>query len=165
MLFQLAKLEEISDVEEAYVIGRPRVGVKLPDAIPTDLRLLLLALTASTETAPSARDIFDLGKQNFTFASADLLSAIIRKRLTDYKTTLGDDDNLLGGLSNDSGALIPPGVHPNRYQMAVRVRKGEKEILQQILQLTQQFITSHTNGKRKHGTDDEQPNKAHKAKK
>jgi hypothetical protein len=133
--------------------------VKLLDAIPTDLRLLLSALTAYTETAT-----FNLSKQNFTFASADLLSATIRKRLTDYKTTLGEND-LLERLSNDSGALIPPGVHPNRYQMAVRVRKGEKEILQQILELTQQFITSHTNGKRKYGTDDEQPNKAHKAKK
>jgi hypothetical protein len=139
--------------------------VKLHDAIPIDLRLLLSALTASAETATSSRHVFDFGKQNFSFASADLLSATIRRRLVDYKTSLSDDDRLLWRLSKDSGAQIPLGVHPNRYRIAVHVRKGEKEILQQILQLTQQFTTNHVNGKRKHGTEDKKPNKAHKAKK
>jgi hypothetical protein len=139
--------------------------VKLHDAIPIELQLLLSALTASAETATSSRHVFGFGKQNFSFASADLLSATIRRRLADYKTSLSDDDRLLWRLSEDSGAQIPLGVRPNRYRIAVHVRKGEKEILQQILQLTQQFTTNHVNGKRKHGTEDKKPNKAHKAKK
>jgi SET domain-containing protein 6 len=163
MLVQVPRLVEIGDFEEAYVIGRPPVGVKLQDAIPTGLRLLLSALTAYAETATSLRHVF-MGRQNITLASTDLLSATIRKRLTHYKTTLSDDDNLLERLSNDCGAQIPSGVHPNRYQIALRVRQGEKEILQQMLQLTQEFIRD-LNGKRKHGSDDKQPNMAHKAKK
>jgi N-lysine methyltransferase SETD6 len=139
--------------------------VELHGAIPTELELLLSAFTVDTETTKSSRNVFDLGKRSFTFALADLLAATIRKRLADYRTTISDDDNLLQRLSNDSGAPIPSRVHPNRYRMAICVRKGEKEILLQVLQLAQQFITTRTNGKRKHGTDDEQAKKAHRLKK
>src|SRR3989442_1442216 len=57
MLVQVPRLEEIGDFEEAYVIGRPPIGVKLQDAIPTGLRLLLSALTAYAETPTSLRRV------------------------------------------------------------------------------------------------------------
>jgi hypothetical protein len=138
--------------------------VELHDAIPTELELLVSAFALDTEIAKSSRNVFDLGKRSFTIASADLLAATIRKRLADYKTTLSDDDDILQHLSNDSGIQVPFGVHPNRYRVAVSVRKGEKEILQQVLQLTQQFVTNSWNGKRKRVNDEGLLNEAHKTK-
>jgi hypothetical protein len=105
-----------------------------------------------------------LGEQSFSFASADLLAATIRKRLAEYKTTVSEDDDLLLRLDKASGAEPPTGVNPIRYQMAVKVRKGEKEILEQILQLAQQLITNDTNGKRKRSIDDERAKKTYKSK-
>lgn len=161
----MRKLEELTDFEEGYAISRPSISSKLCDAIPTELGLLLSALAVDGEIAESSRNISDLGEQSFTFASADLLAATIRKRLADYKTTISDDDDLLRNLDSASGAQIPPGVDPNRYRMAIHVRKGEKEILQQVLQLALQFITSCKDGKRKQGICDEEPKKAQKTKK
>jgi hypothetical protein len=137
----------------------------LRDAIPTELELLLSALAVNTETAISSRNVFDLGKRSFTIASADLLVATIKKRLADYKTTISHDDDIIRHLSRASGLEVPSGVHPYRYRIAVQVRNGEKGILHQVLQLAQQFSTTYTNGKRKQDTDDEQPKKAHKARK
>lgn len=151
-------------MEEAYVITRPPSGVQLGDAITTELRMLLSALTADVHPATSARNVSDWAKRSLTSSSADLLAATIRRRLADYKTTIKDDDDLLRRLSSDSGTQRPPGVDVNRYRMAVCVRKGEKEVLEQILQLSEHFITSRTNGKRRHATDEQPPKKAPKVK-
>ena len=48
--------------------------------------------------------------------------------------------------------------------MAIQVRKGEKEILQHVLDLIQYYITSNTGGKRKRDADDEGPDRKAKAK-
>jgi hypothetical protein len=113
----------------------------------------------------SSRNVLDLGKRSFTFASADLLAAALQKRLADYKTTISHDNDIIRHLNRASGVQVPSGARPYRYRIAVQVRKGEKEILQQVLQLAQQFGATYTNGKRRRDTNDEQPNKAHKAKK
>jgi hypothetical protein len=158
------KLEDLECVEEGYAISRPPIAAELHDAIPVDLQLLLSALAIDAESAKSAQNVFKLGERNFSFASADLLAATIRKRLAEYKTTISEDDDLLLRLDKASGVELPTGVHPTRYQMAVQVRKGEKEILEQILQLAQQLITNNTNGKRKRSVDDERAKKTYKSK-
>jgi hypothetical protein len=163
-LVQVPKLEDLECAEEGYAINRPPIAVELHDAIPVDLQLLLSALAVDTESAKSAQNVFKLGERSFGFASADLLAAIIRKRLAEYKTTVSEDDDLLLRLDKASGAELPTGVDPIRYQMAVKVRKGEKEILEQILRLAQQFITNNTNGKRRRSIDDEQAKKTYKSK-
>ena len=163
-MVQVLKLEDLEYVEEGYAINRPPITAELHEAIPVDLQLLLSALAVDTESAKSAQNVFKLGKRSFSFASADLLAAIIRKRLAEYKTTVSEDDDLLLRLDKASGAELPTGVNPIRYQMAVKVRKGEKEILEQILQLAQQLITNNTNGKRKRSIDDERAKKTYKSK-
>ena len=143
-------------------------GLPLALSLRTPFLLRWIAAFGSygdTEAAKSYRNGFDLGRPSFTFASADLLATTIRKRLADYKTSVSDDDNVLRRLMNESGAQVPSGVHPNRYRMAVSVRKGRRRSYNRYCSWLSKFIMSHANGKRKHGTDDEQPKKAHKAKK
>jgi hypothetical protein len=163
-LIQVPKLDNLEYVEEGYAISRPPVGAELHDAIPGDLQLLLSSLVVDTASARSAPNAFKLGERSFSVASADLLAATIRKRLAEYKTTVSEDDDLLLRLDSASGAEPPTGLHPIRYQMAVKVRKGEKEILDQILQLAQQLITNNANGKRKRSIDDERTKKTTKSK-
>lgn len=163
-MVQVPKLEDLEYVEEGYTINRPPITAELHEAIPVDLQLLLSALAVDTESAKSAQNISKLRERGFSVASADLLAATIRKRLAEYKTTISEDDDLLLRLDKASGAELPTGVHPIRYQMAVKVRKGEKEILEQILQLAQQLITNNTNGKRKRSIDDERAKKTYKSK-
>ena len=156
-------MEDLNDVEEGYAISRPSTDMELHDAIPVDLQLLLSVLAIDTEPAKSAQNVFDMVKQSFGFASADLLAATVRKRLADYKTTIGEDDDLIRRLNNISSAQVASGAKLSRYRMAVQVRKGEKEILQRVLELAQQFITSNTNGKRKRDINDAGPTNARKA--
>jgi hypothetical protein len=163
-LVQVPKLEDLECVEEGYAISRPPIAAELHDAIPVDLQLLLSAFTVNTESVKSTQNGFKVGERSFGFASVDLLAATIRKRLAEYKTTVSEDDDLLLRLDKAPGAELPTGVDPIRYQMAVKVRKGEKEILEQILQLAQQLITNNTNGKRRRSIDDERAKKTYKSK-
>ena len=126
----------------------------LLDVIPTDLQLLLSVLAFDIDPANSAEDVFDFTKQGFSVAAADLLVATIRNRFTDYKTTISEDDDLLRRLKNASGAHVASGSKLSRYLMALQVRKGEKEILQNLLDLVQQFITSKSSRKRKRDIND-----------
>ena len=160
----MPKLEDLNGVEEGYAISRPSAEVELHDAIPTDLQLLLPTLAGDTEATQSAPNISSLGKQRISLASAELLGATIRKRFADYKTTISEDDLLLQRLSDDLRAQVASGAKPSRYRMAIQVRKGEKEILQHVLDLIQYYITSNTGGKRKRDADDEGPDRKAKAK-
>ena len=151
---QLPRLEDFSDVEEGYAIGRPSTDAELHDVIPMDLQLLLSALVADTEPAKSTQKVSGLLKRSFSFASADLLAATIQNRLNDYETTIKEDNDIVQSLSNAPDSQVSAGINANRYRMAVQVRKGEKEILQHVLELAQQSIMSRSNSKRKRDTDD-----------
>lgn len=163
-LFQVPRLEDLSDIEKGYAISRPSTAMDLDDAIPGDLRLLLSALAVDSESAVSASNVFGSGKRSFSSASAVLLASTIRKRLTDYKTAVVEDDDILECLRNAPSAQGASGMKSGRYRMAVQVRKGEKEILQHILELAQQLSMSKANGKRKRDTEDPGPNIANRAK-
>ena len=138
--------------------------MELDDAIPGDLRLLLSALAVEPEPAMSDNNVFGPGKRSFTSASAVLLASAIRRRFADYKTTVSEDDDLLERLRNASGAQATSGTNSDRYRMAVHVRKGEKEILQDVLELARQLSTSKANGKRKRDTENTGTKNAKKAK-
>ena len=138
--------------------------MELDEIIPGDMRLLLSALAVDPAPAMSAINVFGSGKRSFSSASAVLLASTIQKRLADYKTTVSEDDDLLGRLCNASGAQGASGIESGRYRMALQVRKGEKEILQHVLELAQQLNTSKANGKRKRDTGDIRPKNATKAK-
>lgn len=77
-------------------------------------------------------------------SEASLLRTSITSQLSDYTTSLQEDSEILEKLDGKDGLEVPAGVSPKRYEMAVRVRKGEKEILHQVLRLIQDFMVDNT---------------------
>lgn len=148
----LPDLKDLEFVEDGYAIFRPAMNMTLDEAIPLELHMLITAVSMEKD---------DTRKQYFTFAEADLLNTVLRNRLADYQTTAKEDEHALE-LLNSGRADLPNDMSINRVRMAVQVRKGEKEILQQLSHLAQERITGGTNGKRKHDAGDTKSNKAQK---
>jgi oligoribonuclease (3'-5' exoribonuclease) len=73
-----------------------------------------------------------------------LLLTSILNRLGDYRTSVQEDLEILEKLKTKDSLEIPAGITQKRYEMAVQVRKGEKEILHQVLQLLRDFVDRHT---------------------
>jgi N-lysine methyltransferase SETD6 len=134
----MAALDELGLLEDSYIIQRaPNDCVKLVDAIPTELHMLLRALTCNLgNDASSIEKRFRKGvKNDVTIEEASLLASVCTKRLTDYPTTAEQDDALLEKLE------APSNISPCRFEMAIQVRKGEKEILHNIIKICQDHIT------------------------
>ncbi len=136
-------LEDLAFVEDGYAIARPSANAMLKDAIPDELHMLITAVSGGKANSSP--------KKYINLPEADLLKNVLRKRLGEYQTTVDDDERILKRLGNAG----------SRLRMAVQVRKGEKEILQQLSRLAQECI-SDAAGKRKRIDQDRQPNKIHK---
>jgi N-lysine methyltransferase SETD6 len=81
---------------------------------------------------------------SFALSEASLLQTSITNRLGDFKSSLQADFEILGKLKNEEDIQLPDGVCRKRYEMAVQVRRGEKEILHHVLQLIQDFVAEQT---------------------
>lgn len=146
-------------LEEGYNIPRiPRNGT-LEDAIPEDFLVLLRALTLPLE------DLNRLGARNkapkpeFSASEASLLRSLVTLRQSEYPTSVQEDESILKCLEQQNGYINDSIL--NRKKMAVQVRKGEKEILTQILSLLDtHLMQSDQNGSTKRPmTDDEKNSK------
>ena len=145
----LNALDELGLIEDAYIIQRPlNDSVKLVDAIPAELHMILRALTCNlgNDVSSNEKKIRKGIKEDVSIEEASLLAAVCAKRLTDYATTIEQDDELLGKLEASPGTAEPssPKTSPHRLKMAIHVRKGEKEILHTVIQLCQEHITRRT---------------------
>jgi Rubisco LSMT substrate-binding len=81
---------------------------------------------------------------SFALSEASLLQTSITNRLGDFKSSLQADFEILGKLKNEEDIQLPDGVSRKRYEMAVQVRRGEKEILHHVLQLTRDIMAEQT---------------------
>ena len=154
-------LDEIGLIEDGYALARPETDSKLHDVVPEELHMLLRAM-CSNDKIPK-----DKPKDPISLEEAALLSATLTKRLADFATSAEDDGRILAQLRNNENISMPQDVSMHRYRMAVEVRKGEKEVLSQLMGLCQDHIGAMadkiTNGgeKRKHEDDSlNQPKKA-----
>ena len=133
------QLEELGVIDDGYAIPRPARGtLKLQDAITGQIHTLLRALC--TETTTKLKDAI-------TINEAALLQSVVTKRLSEYATSLQADGSYLKALEGEGSAesLVPSGCSQRRYNMALRVRIGEKEILHQLISLCQNHIKAKTN--------------------
>ena len=166
--FQLDALNELGLLQDGYTISRPTSGAQLDDVVPGDFHMLLTAFSSESNIAIEPRTINTSRPSGWGFSETSLLSAVLTKRLTEYKTTLHEDKNILFQLQNGDLSTVPPAISSTRYEMAVQVRKGEKEILHQVLQIVRDVVAANTNGistgstKRKKHDQDAIPRKAPK---
>jgi SET domain-containing protein 6 len=128
--------------------------------------MLLRALCASEND----RSAWKKPKDAITIEETALLQSVLTKRLSEYMTSTEVDQALVKAMQAGSGEVqVPSHCNPRRYFMAVQVRLGEKEIIQQLISMCQHNIQQKseeiareaTNGasKRKHVGDSGPPSK------
>ncbi|KMP02239.1 hypothetical protein DIZ76_010123 [Coccidioides immitis] len=128
---QLELLEDAGVLEDGYALSRPEGDAITTEAIPAELLVLLRTLRSPREDLDQMRKKGKLPKAELDKPCARLLVEILQNRQKDYPTTIAQDDELLQALGSSQ-------VH--RREMAVRVRKGEKEILQLLLDKLLMYI-------------------------
>lgn len=134
-------LEEIGLIEDAFVLGRPISDApKLHEVIPVDLRILIAAFCRPAGNFESSKIGAQLATSIIAIPEASLLLTSIINRLSDYATSLQEDNEILDGLKGGDESQISKAITLSRYQMAIQVRRGEKEILHQYLRLIQDFL-------------------------
>lgn len=123
------KLDELGIIDDGYSLQKPPYATRLDGALPEHFRMLLrgLCMDANATKLPKLEKT-----DSITIQEAELLSALTRKKLSEYETSLDKDESLYRSLNrNGSGGS----VITKRMEMALEVRIGEKQILQHLIDL------------------------------
>lgn len=157
------QLDELGLLDDGYAIPRPEQGLStdLHDAIPAEVHMLLRALCARDEDGGAA---LKKPKDPVTVEEAALLQSVLIKRLSEYSTSYEDDlttlDKFKQTQTASDGSETPDAKSSKRFSMALQVRLGEKEILQQLISICQEYIRLRSeelafnrSSKRKHDED------------
>ncbi|KAL3457804.1 SET domain-containing protein [Aspergillus heterothallicus] len=129
---RLQLLESLDLLEDGYAIPRPSPNDSLSDLISEELVILLKTLTLSPDQFSERQQRQKPPKASFDATEARLLYNTIRLNQGQYPTSVTQDQELLAQLNHaetTSGALEGTA---RRRKMAVQVRLGEKEILQDL---------------------------------
>lgn len=146
-------------LEEGYSISRVPPNGTLKDAIPEDFLVLLRALTLPVEDLNRLKARNKAPKPEFSASEASFLRSLVNSRQSEYPTSIQEDESILRYLEQQNGYINDSILI--RRKMAVQVRKGEKEILTQILSLLDtHLVQPDQNGSTKRPmTDDEKKSK------
>ncbi|KAK2865467.1 hypothetical protein FQN49_003551 [Arthroderma sp. PD_2] len=148
---RLELLDNLDMLEDGYSIPRISDSESPKDAIPEDFLVLLRILSLPAEDLNQLKARNKAPKPEFSSVEASLLRTLVTHRQTEYPTTIQDDEHILRCLEEQGGS--PNDAIFRRKKMAVQVRKGEKEILAQILSLLDTYsMQQGQNGSTKRGT-------------
>ena len=129
------QLDELGVLDDGYSIPRPdSTATKLEDIISGQVHMLLRALCAHEQDETPKKP-----KETVSVQEAALLQSVLTKRLSEYGTTYSQDQASWESLQSGSN-VIPHGCDARRFAMALQVRMGEKEILQQFIAFCQEHI-------------------------
>ena len=121
---KLQELEQQDFFDDGHSMPRPRDGQTLEEAVPDDLRSVIKVLCAE-------KDPFKNVRGSVSIKESTVLAAIFEARLSEFPTSIAEDQKKLQDLEE---TWISPSSR-SRYRMAIEVRKGEKEICVQMIQL------------------------------
>ena len=131
------KLQELGQqgfFDDGYSIPRPRDAQTLEEALPEDLRSVIKVLCAE-------KDAFKKVSGSVSIKEATVLAAILEARLGEFPTSVFQDNE---ELKRVKVTRTSPTAR-RRYRMAIEVRKGEKEICVNMIQLCKQRMDKITN--------------------
>lgn len=138
-------MDELDLLEDGYSISRPAGGESLTDIIPDELLALIQTFHLTPEQLSHARTKQKPPKPVLSAAGAKFLLQVAQKKWAEYATTLEQDNEILNRLAQRerdfSGEELDTSYR--RCKMAVKVRKGEKEILAQLATGLEQYITEN----------------------
>ncbi|KAH8431302.1 ribosomal lysine N-methyltransferase [Aspergillus melleus] len=153
----LELLEYLELLDDGYVIPRISPHSLIENIVTDELSLLLRTLTLPVEQLEQYRSKQKAPKPAFGPTEGAIFMKAIQLKQAQYGTTIAQDQELLAQLAH-SGA---PGLSEEtarRYRMAIQVRLGEKEILQNLATLIHNHLAnSSQNGQKRaaNGDDDE----------
>ncbi|KAI2011878.1 Ribosomal lysine N-methyltransferase 4 [Ophidiomyces ophidiicola] len=147
--YQLKFLGDFDILDDGYAFQRPDEHTTLADVIPADLLILLQVLQMTQDQLLELEKKATLPKPELKESEAKVLVKILQNRQQDYPTTVDEDNHLLQSLDNSDS------TSDHHKEMAIQVRKGEKEVLQLLLDDLQSFIRSLHNQQPKRGANNE----------
>ncbi|PWY71583.1 SET domain protein [Aspergillus sclerotioniger CBS 115572] len=127
-------LEDLELLDDGYAIPRPSPEDPLTDIIPDELLLLLKTLSLPSEQLEKQRSKNKPPKPSFGEAEATILARALQLNQLRYATTIAQDQELLAQLRQFE-ASNPLEGSIRRTKMAIQVRLGEKEILQNLFSM------------------------------
>ncbi|KAL2002522.1 hypothetical protein VTN02DRAFT_6609 [Thermoascus thermophilus] len=149
----LKLLDDFDLLDDGYSIPRPSPEESLTDFLPDELLALVKTLTLTPQQLQQLKSKKKPPKPVLGLEEANLLLKAVRQRGTHYATTIQQDRELLERLSQ-AEASGPLEVSSRRQKMAIQVRVGEKEILQQLSSMLEHFIANESqNGTKRNAPD------------
>ncbi|KAI7970057.1 hypothetical protein EIK77_001447 [Talaromyces pinophilus] len=138
---QLKLLDQLEILEDGYCVLRPSAEDTLLDIIPDELLALLKTLTLDSDELQRLLSKNKPPKPILAVREARILLEAAQSKLAQYSTTLEQDRAILQQFTS---SVLP--TSERRRKMAVQVRIGEKEILQAVLMMLQDFLTAEEKG-------------------
>ncbi|EED12472.1 SET domain protein [Talaromyces stipitatus ATCC 10500] len=145
----LKLLHELEILEDGYCILRPSAEDSLTDILPDELLALLKSLTLEREELQRLQSKQKPPKPILAAREARILLDSVKSKLSQYGTTVEQDKAILQQFASTSSLS----TSERRRKMAVEVRLGEKEILQHVSVMLQDFLTAEEKGAGKRTTD------------
>ena len=132
------QLDEIGIVDDGYSLPRPPKDAKLEEYLPGNVHMVLrgLCLNSSSTKMLTMKD-----SESISIEEAALLSAVATKKLSEYPTSVEDDELMWQRRLHDGTGGANLG---KRMQLALQVRIGEKEILHALINLCQTHVAAKT---------------------
>lgn len=140
---QLEFLDSQDALEDGYSIPRPSAGMSLAEMVPDDLLVLLHSISLSPAQQQQMKSKMKVPKVELGLSEATLLAKIIRKKGSEYATTVEQDQEALRKLAPSATTITRS---KRRQAMAIQVRLGEKEILTQFLTAADAYVSQAAEG-------------------
>ncbi|KAL2815935.1 hypothetical protein BJX63DRAFT_430530 [Aspergillus granulosus] len=153
---RLQLLESLDLLDDGYAIARPSPEGSLSDILPEELVLLLKTLTLSPEQFSERQRKEKPPKLSFEAAEARLLYHAIQLSQDQYSTSILQDQELYAQLNHAETASGALEGSARRRKMAIQVRLGEKEILEDLSsRLSAVLVNSGSTKRAANGSDDD----------
>lgn len=143
-------------LDDGYIIPRFSPEDPLPAVLPDELLLLLKTLALSPEQLEQQRSKNKPPKLAVGRPEMGILQKAVQLKCSQYATNIELDQALLAEL-NTIDATSPLEGSQRRLKMAVLVRIGEKEILQELSTQLDRLLST------KRGAEDEEDSRESKA--
>ncbi|PGH03910.1 hypothetical protein AJ80_08612 [Polytolypa hystricis UAMH7299] len=140
---QLEFLDDLGVLDDGYSIPRIPRSTPLVESLPDELLIVLQTLSLSTDQLNHFRSRNKAPKPTLSAEQASFLAEVVRQRCRDYSTDIGEDERFLAALTA-SGSETADQPSQRRRKMAIQVRKGEKEILTQLLTSIEEYVAQGT---------------------
>ncbi|PGH04772.1 hypothetical protein AJ79_06994 [Helicocarpus griseus UAMH5409] len=140
---RLEFLEDLEVFDDGYSISRLTSHTPLTEALPDELLIVLRTLTMPDEQfSQLKKEKGKAPKSTLGAAEVSLLAETVRQTLSEYPTTIARDEELLASFRSNQGSLDE--TCTRRFKMAIQVRKGEKEVLSQVLDSLEQLVSQQS---------------------